>query len=108
MNTINMKYKGTTMDNIDTITINGETTLDLGDMFSYDAVNKPAHYNMGGIECIDYIKQVLGLDGFISYCHGNMIKYQHRYRFKTKPLEDMQKAEWYLNKMNAALKEKHK
>ena len=53
MNTINMKYKGTTMDNIDTITINGETTLDLGDMFSYDAVNKPAHYNLGGgVECI--------------------------------------------------------
>ena len=34
------------MDNIDTITINGETTLDLGDMLSYDAVNKPAHYNL--------------------------------------------------------------
>ena len=71
------------MDNIDTITINGETTLDLGDMFSYDAVNKPAHYNLGGgVECIDYIKQVLTLDGFISYCQGNMIKYQHRHGYK--------------------------
>tara|TARA_B100001094_G_C18146547_1_gene781086 strand:+ start:222 stop:512 length:291 start_codon:yes stop_codon:yes gene_type:complete len=76
--------------------------------FEYDPVNKPAHYNMGGIECIDYIKQVLGLDGFISYCHGNMIKYQHRYRFKTKPVEDMKKAQWYLNKMNESLSEKHK
>ena len=75
------------MDNIDTITINGETTLDLGDMLSYDAVNKPAHYNLGGgVECIDYIKQVLTLDGFISYCQGNMIKYQHRHGYKGNPV----------------------
>ena len=74
----------------------------------YDAVNRPAHYNMGGVECIDYIKQVVGLDGFIAYCHGNMIKYQHRYRYKQKPAEDMKKAEWYLRKMNEALAEKHK
>mgnify|MGYP003634352473 CR=1 FL=1 len=39
----------------------------------YDPVERPAHYNAGGIECIDYIKQVLGLDGFIAYCHGNNI-----------------------------------
>jgi len=75
---------------------------------THDPVNKPAHYNLeGGIECIDYIKQVLGLDGFIGYCHGNMIKYQRRYQYKSKPLEDMQKAQWYLNKMVEALQEKH-
>jgi hypothetical protein len=76
-------------------------------MHEYDPVEKPAHYNQGGIECIDYIKQVLGLDGFIAYCHGNMIKYQHRYRYKQNPVEDMKKAQWYLNKMNEALEEKH-
>ena len=32
----------------------------------YDPVEKPAHYNQGNIECIDYIRQVLGLDGFIA------------------------------------------
>ena len=74
----------------------------------YDPVERPVHYNMGGVECIDYIKQVLGLDGFIAYCHGNMIKYQHRYRYKNNPVEDMKKAEWYLAKMNEALGEKHK
>jgi len=74
----------------------------------YDPVDRPAHYNMGGIECIDYIKQVLGLDGFIAYCHGNMIKYQHRYRYKNNPVEDMKKAQWYLTKLNEALAEKHK
>ena len=73
----------------------------------FDPVNKPPHYNMGEIECIDYIKQVLGVDGFIAYCHGNMIKYQHRYRYKNKPVEDMDKARWYLEKMIETLREKH-
>ena len=57
-------------------------------MTKFDPVERPAHYNMGGIECIDYIKQVVRLDGFIA--------------------EDMQKAEWYLRKMNEALAEKHR
>ena len=76
-------------------------------MSEHDPVNNPPHYNMGEIECIDYIKQVLGLDGFIAYCHGNMIKYQHRYRYKHKPVEDMDKARWYLEKMIETLREKH-
>ena len=75
---------------------------------NFDPVDKPAHYNLGGVECIDYIEQVLGLDGFIAYCHGNMLKYQHRYRYKNKPAEDMKKAEWYLRKMNDALGRKYK
>ena len=75
----------------------------------FDPVNKPAHYNInGGIECIDYIKQVLGLDGFIAHCQGNMIKYQHRHRYKSNPVEDMEKAQWYLDKMLQAMKEKRK
>ena len=39
----------------------------------WDAVTKPKHYNTGGIEAIDYIKQQLG-DGFIEYCEGNTLK----------------------------------
>ena len=74
----------------------------------FDPVERPAHYNQDGIECIDYIRQVRGLDGFIAYCHGNMIKYQHRYRYKGNGVEDMKKAEWYVKRMNEALGEKHK
>lgn len=78
-------------------------------MIEFDPVERPAHYNVGdGIECIDYIRQVLGLEGFIAYCHGNMLKYQHRYKYKQRPVEDMKKAEFYLKRMNAALAEKHK
>jgi|TARA_R110000803_G_scaffold1076_1_gene3677 hypothetical protein len=82
---------------------------DLEENTTYDPVNRPAHYNLGGgVECIDYIKQVLGNQGFIAYCQGNMIKYQHRYRYKNKPVEDMQKAQYYLNKMLETMNEVHK
>ena len=77
-------------------------------MSDYHPVKKPVHYNISGIECIGYIKQVLGLDGFIAYCQGNMIKYQHRHRYKNNPVEDMEKAQWYLDKMLEAMKEKIK
>ena len=64
----------------------------------HDPVNKPAHYNNGGIECIDYIEQVLGKEGFKAYCLGNTIKYLHRHEYKGKPEEDLRKAAYYLDK----------
>lgn len=76
---------------------------------NYDPVNKPYHYNhTDGIECIDYIRQVLGLDGFIAYCKGNAMKYNHRAGYKGNPVEDSHKAQWYINKMVKAMEEKHK
>ena len=94
----------------DTVTVTSDTTLDHTKFTGeYDPVNKPPHYTLDdGIECIDYMRQVLGLQGFIDLCHGNLIKYQHRYKYKGKPVEDMEKAQYYLNKMVDALKEKHK
>ena len=74
----------------------------------YDPVEKPAHYNQGNIECIDYIRQVLGLDGFIAYFKGNVTKYNHRASYKGNPLEDTKKARWYLDKMIEAQSEKYK
>lgn len=68
-------------------------------MLQHDPVNKPAHYNQtGGVECIDYIRQVLGEEGFKAYCLGNTIKYLHRHEYKGKPQEDLKKAAYYLNK----------
>ena len=76
---------------------------------SYDPVNNPANYKLGdGVECIDYIKQVLTPEEFKGYCHGNLIKYQHRHGYKGNPVEDMKKAEWYLRKMIETMKEIHK
>ncbi len=71
-----------------------------------DDVNHPKHYNAnGGVECIDYIKQQLGHDGFIAYCEGNVIKYGHRWRYKN-GIQDLKKKKWYLDKMIEEL-EKH-
>jgi hypothetical protein len=59
-----------------------------------DVVEKPEHYNKGGVEAIDYIKQQLG-DGFADYCAGNVHKYIHRYKYKN-GVEDLRKARVYL------------
>ena len=36
---------------------------------------------------------------FMGYLEGNCKKYLHRYRYKQKPLEDLRKARWYLDKL---------
>jgi hypothetical protein len=61
-----------------------------------DSVNHPAHYNQGGIECIEAIKAATG-SGFVKYCTGNVIKYLWRYDNKG-GLEDLKKAAWYLDR----------
>lgn len=42
-------------------------------MIDLDPVNHPSHYTHGEIETIDYIVDVLGVEGAIEYCHGNVI-----------------------------------
>lgn len=67
-------------------------------MANKDMVNHPPHYNNGGIECIDYIKQQLG-SGFKNYLIGSIIKYIHRHEYKDQNIQDLQKARWYLDKL---------
>jgi hypothetical protein len=63
-------------------------------------VNRPSHYNQGGIECIDAIKAALGEEGFKAYCRGNALKYTWRAGLKLNEVEDLKKAAWY-NRMAA-------
>lgn len=63
-----------------------------------DMVNNPPHYNATGIECIQAICAATD-DGFEYYLQGNIMKYVWRYRYKDKPLEDLEKAKWYLDKL---------
>ena len=61
-----------------------------------EAVNHPSHYNQGQIEVIDYIEDIgMGED----FCAGNAIKYLSRYKYKEKPLEDLKKAKWYVERL---------
>ena len=63
-----------------------------------DAVNSPSHYNTSGIECLDAIQAATG-DDYQYYLQGNIIKYLWRYRYKGKPVEDLQKARFYLDRL---------
>jgi len=57
------------------------------------AVDHPAHYNQGKIEVIDAIE-----DWGLGFNPGNVVKYVARHRHKGRPLEDLQKAAWYLQR----------
>lgn len=61
-----------------------------------EQVNHPKHYNQGQIEVIDYIED-LGMGD--DFCAGNAIKYISRYKYKGKPLEDLKKAKWYIERL---------
>lgn len=65
-----------------------------------DSVNHPPHYNDGGIETIDFI-EAKGLN----YRLGNVVKYISRVGKKSSdPIEDLEKAAWYLQREITARK----
>ena len=59
----------------------------------HDPVNKPSHYRQhnSGVECID-------LAEVLSFNVGNSYKYTFRRDEKENPLQDLQKAMWYLER----------
>lgn len=66
---------------------------------STDVVNHPSHYTNGKVECIDAIESAtVGKTGIEAVCVANVIKYLWRYEDKN-GLEDIKKAQWYLNKL---------
>ena len=72
-----------------------EESLQHGD----DVVNNPKHYNTGSIECIEAIKESMSAEAFKGYLKGNCLKYLWRMDYKGKPLQDIEKSKWYLNKL---------
>jgi hypothetical protein len=57
-----------------------------------DPVNNPPHYTwIQGMEVIDITET-------LNFCMGNAVKYILRADFKGKPIEDMRKAIWYLER----------
>lgn len=68
-----------------------------------DVVNHPIHYNKSGIETIDAIKAMTN-EGFEYYLQGNIMKYLWRYKYKN-GVEDLEKAQWYLNKLISTIKD---
>ena len=57
------------------------------------AVNHPSHYNVGKIEVIDAIEA-----WELNFSLGNAVKYIARADHKGKPVEDLEKARWYIER----------
>lgn len=69
-------------------------------------VTRPAHYQ-GKVECIDGIESAVeGLTGAEAFNTGQVLKYVWRWKRKGRPLEDLRKARWYLDRLIAALETK--
>ena len=66
-------------------------------------VERPDHYNTGAIEAIEAIRASMDADQYFGYLKGNVMKYLWRYDYKDKPVEDLRKADWYLNRLIDAL-----
>ena len=70
-----------------------------------DMVNSPPHYTTGKIETWDYIVDVIGEYESISVAHAQVLKYLgSRLWNKENPIQDAEKARWYLDKMIELMK----
>lgn len=83
---------------------------------SYDNVDRPQQYNLdkisvnGGnvhnqsIQPLDYSERLLtghDFSGFEGAMVMNVVKYVSRFPFKGKPIEDLKKAQFYINRLVA-------
>ena len=77
---------------------NGSYAVNFGD--THDNVNHPKHYTSSQAKCqncghpIEYID----VAEHLPCCLANAIKYIWRLDFKDNPIEDLDKAIWYLNR----------
>lgn len=69
-------------------------------MENNNQVEHPAHYNQGGIECIDAMEAAFGADSVAAFCKLNAFKYIWRSGNKAGNSEsqDLSKAAWYIEK----------
>lgn len=70
-------------------------------------VAHPDHYTRGRIECIDAIEAAtVDKTGIEAVCTANILKYVWRYTAKGRPIQDLRKAQWYLDRLIAAVDER--
>jgi len=67
---------------------------------SPDDVNHPSHYCNRDMEAIDIIEMIIEIEQNpkVAYNLSNVLKYLLRFRDKGKPIHDLKKAIWYLNR----------
>ena len=71
---------------------------------STSEVNHPSHYNHGGMETIDKMIKLYGIEKVKAFCELNAFKYRDRAGYKGSSdstiARDIHKALWYENKLN--------
>lgn len=67
-------------------------------MKDHDPVHSPSHYTSGSVECIDAIEAALTPAEASGFRKGNAIKYIWRAGKKGDAVEDLKKAQWYLDR----------
>lgn len=70
-------------------------------MTDHDPVNQPAHYTAGPVEVINILEQAVAQapDAVRGGLQWQALKYLHRIWHKGNPLQDAQKARWYLDRL---------
>jgi len=80
--------------NIPNVALATKPTKIVEDLFMPDEkVNHPSHYNKGKIEVIEAIE-----DWGLGFSLGNAVKYIARAEHKGNPIEDLEKAAWYIRR----------
>jgi hypothetical protein len=68
-----------------------------------DNITKPKHYYSGNIDVIYFLENYFPSTHKVTVKEGfylaNVLKYVSRYKMKGKPLEDLEKARFYLDKL---------
>lgn len=64
-----------------------------------DMVNQPPHYTHGGIETIDYMEAKSTPEEFAGHLRLTALKYLSRTGYKDNALQDLKKAQWYVNRL---------
>jgi len=80
---------------------NPELTAD-----SSDQVNSPEHYTSGKQEAIDTIEDAISRAASVElgFLQGQVLKYLLRMWHKGKPLQDAEKAQWYLTRLISSMR----
>jgi len=94
---------------VERIVVNAKDGVKVGDMLKgaaegqviieKDMVNHPAHY--GGDNPLEVIKIIDAYD--MNFTEGSILKYLLRYK-KKNGMEDLKKAQWYLNRLIEKIK----
>ena len=65
-----------------------------------DEVNNPKHYTSGKIEALDIIEDATkDLNGLEAFSIGSALKYLIRFDKKNDPIQDLQKAVFYIERV---------